>query len=44
VVIVSGHGGSVRGLDRPRFAEKDLVLDIAQKLGKLIEDRLGSRK
>src|SRR6266446_3357077 len=43
VVIDPGHGGHDQGSTGPGgLLEKDLVLDIAQKLGKLIEDRLGS--
>jgi N-acetylmuramoyl-L-alanine amidase len=43
VVIDPGHGGHDQGSTGPGgLLEKDLVLDVAQKLGKLIEDRLGS--
>jgi N-acetylmuramoyl-L-alanine amidase len=43
VVIDPGHGGHDQGSTGPGgLLEKDLVLDIAQRLGKLIEDRLGS--
>ena len=43
VVIDPGHGGHDQGSTGPGgLLEKDLVLDIARRLGKLIEDRLGS--
>jgi N-acetylmuramoyl-L-alanine amidase len=43
VVIDPGHGGHDQGSTGPGgLLEKDLVLDIGQRLGKLIEDRLGS--
>jgi N-acetylmuramoyl-L-alanine amidase len=43
VVIDPGHGGHDQGSTGPAgLLEKDLVLDIGQRLGKLIEDRLGS--
>jgi N-acetylmuramoyl-L-alanine amidase len=43
VVIDPGHGGHDQGSTGPGgLLEKDLVLDIAHRLGKLIEDRLGS--
>jgi N-acetylmuramoyl-L-alanine amidase len=43
VVIDPGHGGHDQGSTGPGgLLEKDLVLDVALKLGKLIEDRLGS--
>jgi N-acetylmuramoyl-L-alanine amidase len=43
VVIDPGHGGHDQGSTGPGgLLEKDLVLDVAQRLGKLIEDRLGS--
>jgi N-acetylmuramoyl-L-alanine amidase len=43
VVIDPGHGGHDQGSTGPGgLLEKDLVLEVAQKLGKLIEDRLGS--
>ncbi len=43
VVIDAGHGGHDHGSTGPTgLAEKDLVLDIAKRLGALIEDQLGS--
>ncbi len=43
VVIDPGHGGHDQGTEGPRgLLEKDLVLDIAQRLGKLIEERMGA--
>jgi N-acetylmuramoyl-L-alanine amidase len=43
VVIDPGHGGQDQGTVGPKgYTEKDLVLDVAQRLGKLIEERLGS--
>jgi N-acetylmuramoyl-L-alanine amidase len=43
VVIDPGHGGHDQGTSGPGgLHEKDLVLDIARRLGKLIEERLGS--
>ncbi|MDX2153579.1 MAG: N-acetylmuramoyl-L-alanine amidase [Bryobacteraceae bacterium] len=43
VVIDAGHGGHDAGTIGPSgLAEKDLVLDIALRLGELIETRLGS--
>jgi N-acetylmuramoyl-L-alanine amidase len=43
VVIDPGHGGYDKGSTGPGgLMEKDLVLDVAQRLGKLIEQRLGS--
>jgi len=43
VVIDPGHGGHDQGSTGPGgLLEKDLVLDVGQRLGKLIEDRLGS--
>ena len=43
VVIDPGHGGHDKGSIGPGgLLEKELVLDVAQRLGKLIEDRLGS--
>lgn len=41
IVIDPGHGGHDTGTIGPTgFMEKDLVLDVALRLGKLIEDRL----
>ena len=43
VVIDPGHGGHDQGTTGPKgYTEKDLVLDVSQRLGKLIEERLGS--
>lgn len=43
VVIDPGHGGADQGtVGRHTLVEKDLVLDVAKRLGKLIEDRMGS--
>jgi N-acetylmuramoyl-L-alanine amidase len=43
VVLDPGHGGHDAGTQGPSgLAEKDLVLDVAQRLGKLLEDRLES--
>jgi N-acetylmuramoyl-L-alanine amidase len=41
VVIDPGHGGHDQGTSGPHgLLEKDLVLDVALRLGKLIEDRM----
>jgi N-acetylmuramoyl-L-alanine amidase len=43
IVIDAGHGGHDTGTIGPNgMREKDLVLDVALKLGKLLEDRLGA--
>jgi N-acetylmuramoyl-L-alanine amidase len=43
VVIDPGHGGADQGTVGHRgLMEKDLVLDVARRLGKLIEERMGS--
>ena len=43
VVIDPGHGGHDQGTQGPHgLLEKDLVLDVSQRLGKLIEDRMGA--
>jgi len=43
VVIDPGHGGSDQGtVGQGGLVEKDLVLDVAKRLGKLIEERMGS--
>ncbi|MGI8989723.1 MAG: N-acetylmuramoyl-L-alanine amidase [Bryobacteraceae bacterium] len=43
VVIDAGHGGHDQGTVGPNgLMEKDLVLDVALRLGKLIEQRMGS--
>ena len=43
VVIDPGHGGADQGtVGRRGLMEKDLVLDVARRLGKLIGERMGS--
>jgi N-acetylmuramoyl-L-alanine amidase len=43
VVIDPGHGGNDEGTRGPRgLLEKDLVLDVAKRLGALIEQRMGA--
>ena len=43
VVLDPGHGGYDMGTHGPSgLTEKDLVLDVARRLGALIEDRMGS--
>jgi N-acetylmuramoyl-L-alanine amidase len=43
VVIDAGHGGHDQGTEGSRgLLEKDVVLDIALRVGKLIEERLGA--
>jgi N-acetylmuramoyl-L-alanine amidase len=43
VVLDPGHGGHDEGTSGPSgLLEKDLVLDVALRLGKLIESRMGS--
>ena len=43
ILIDPGHGGHDTGTIGPSgFTEKELVLDVAQRLGKLIDERLGS--
>jgi N-acetylmuramoyl-L-alanine amidase len=43
VVIDAGHGGHDQGTSGPNgLLEKDLTLDVAQRLGQLIQQRLGS--
>jgi N-acetylmuramoyl-L-alanine amidase len=43
IVIDAGHGGHDTGTIGPDgVREKDVVLDVALKLGKLLEDRLGA--
>jgi N-acetylmuramoyl-L-alanine amidase len=43
VVLDPGHGGHDEGTAGPKgLLEKDLVLDVALRLGKLIESRMGS--
>lgn len=42
IVIDAGHGGHDFGTIGPKgMAEKELVLDLALRLGKLVEERLG---
>ena len=44
IVLDAGHGGWDLGtVGRKGLLEKDLVLDIVQRLGKLIETRLGTQ-
>jgi N-acetylmuramoyl-L-alanine amidase len=43
IVLDPGHGGHDTGTIGPEgLREKDLVLDVAKRLGALIEDRMGS--
>jgi len=43
IVLDAGHGGWDLGtVGRQGLTEKDLVLDVAQRLGKLLQARLGS--
>jgi N-acetylmuramoyl-L-alanine amidase len=43
VVVDAGHGGWDLGtIGRNGLVEKDIVLDIAQRLGKLLESKLGA--
>jgi len=43
IVIDPGHGGHDTGTIGPRgLQEKDLVLDVAQRLGRLLDKRLGA--
>jgi N-acetylmuramoyl-L-alanine amidase len=43
IVLDAGHGGWDLGtVGRQGVVEKDLVLDVAERLGKLLESRLGS--
>ena len=43
IVLDAGHGGSDTGtISRSGLAEKDLVLDVAMRLGKLLEQRMNS--
>ena len=43
IVIDAGHGGHDQGTEGPKgLLEKDLVLDVATRLGKLVEDRMGA--
>jgi N-acetylmuramoyl-L-alanine amidase len=44
VVIDPGHGGHDQGTHGPNgLLEKDVVLDISLRLGKMIEDKLGAQ-
>ena len=43
VVIDAGHGGHDQGTESPKgLLEKDLVLDVALRVGKLVEERMGA--
>jgi N-acetylmuramoyl-L-alanine amidase/GAF domain-containing protein len=43
IVLDAGHGGwDLGGVGRHGLLEKDLVLDIAERLGHLVESRLGA--
>jgi N-acetylmuramoyl-L-alanine amidase len=43
IVLDPGHGGHDTGTIGPEgLREKDLVLDVSQRLGRLIEERMGS--
>ncbi len=43
IVIDAGHGGHDTGTIGPTgLAEKDLVMDVAMRLGAMLQDRLGS--
>lgn len=43
IVIDPGHGGSDKGTVGPSgLQEKDLVLEIAQRLGRLVKEKLGA--
>jgi N-acetylmuramoyl-L-alanine amidase len=42
VVIDPGHGGHDQGTSGKTLNEKDLVLDIALRVGKLVKDRMGA--
>lgn len=43
IVLDAGHGGHDEGTHGPTgYTEKDLVLDVTQRLGALIESRMGS--
>ncbi len=44
IVIDAGHGGHDTGTIGPNgLAEKDVVLDVAKRLGRLLETRLGAQ-
>jgi N-acetylmuramoyl-L-alanine amidase len=43
IVIDAGHGGHDQGTQGPHgLQEKELVLDVAQRVGKLVEERLNA--
>ena len=43
IVIDPGHGGHDNGTEGPKgLLEKDLVLDVSLRLGKLIQDKMGA--
>jgi N-acetylmuramoyl-L-alanine amidase len=42
VVIDPGHGGHDQGTHGATLIEKDLVLDVAKRVGKLIEEKMGA--
>jgi N-acetylmuramoyl-L-alanine amidase len=43
IVIDAGHGGHDQGTEGPKgLLEKDLVLDVAMRLGQLVEERMGA--
>jgi N-acetylmuramoyl-L-alanine amidase len=43
IVIDAGHGGHDQGSEGPHgLLEKELVLDVAQRVGKLIEERMNA--
>src|SRR5438045_9563565 len=43
IVVDAGHGGHDTGTIGPTgFKEKDLVLDVSLRLGKLLENKLGA--
>ena len=43
IVIDAGHGGHDQGTQSPHgLIEKDLVLDVAKRVGKLIEERMNA--
>jgi N-acetylmuramoyl-L-alanine amidase len=44
IVIDAGHGGHDTGTIGPTgYSEKDLVLDVAKRLGEMVEEKLGSQ-
>ena len=43
MVIDAGHGGATRATQGPHgLVEKELVLDVALRVGKLIEERMNA--